>query len=132
MAKIIWYPPSALYLREPLLQELQTRANEAVPGWLKRHRRLPIMFPSRINPSFVCLAFVYAVSTVRRAFSPADLLRNPTLKRYALINLVKDDIDGQPCFVIELLPQDTCTDAQREALRRFRRWFIHRIQPADS
>ncbi len=47
---------------------------EAVPGGLKRHRRLPIMFPSRINPSFVCLAFAYAVSTIRRAFSPADSL----------------------------------------------------------
>ncbi len=37
------------------------------------------MFPSRINPGFVCLAFVYAVSTVQRAFSPADLLRNPII-----------------------------------------------------
>lgn len=78
MAKIIWYPPSALYLCEPLLRELQM------------------------------------------------------LKQYALINLAKDDIDGQPCFVIELLPQDTYTDIQREAIRRFRRWFIHRVQPVDT
>ncbi len=78
MTKIIWYPPSSLYLREPLLQELQT------------------------------------------------------LQRYALIDLAKDDIDGQPCFVIDLLPRDTCTDAQRKAIRRFRRWFMHHVHLADT
>ena len=31
------------------------------------------MFPSRINPSFVCLAFAYAVSTVWRAFFTSRL-----------------------------------------------------------
>ncbi len=35
------------------------------------------MVPSRINLSFVCLAFVYATFTVRKAFLPADSLRNP-------------------------------------------------------
>lgn len=48
-------------------------ANEAVP----RTRRLPVMFAIPINSGFVCPAFVCADSTVRRAFPPADSLRNP-------------------------------------------------------
>ncbi len=37
------------------------------------------MFAIRINPGFVYLAFVYADSTVQRAFLPADSLQNPPI-----------------------------------------------------
>ncbi len=42
-------------------------------------QRLPVMFATRINPSFVCFVLVQAGSTAQKMFPPADVSTQPML-----------------------------------------------------
>ena len=58
-----------------------------------------------------------------KALRAAFLRQLQTLKRWALIDVWRDEVAGRPCYIITPEPHAAYTAGQQRALRDFQHWF---------